>query len=166
MTAWARRLGLAVGVVGLLSGCKSVGEISGVVTGAATGGATASPAIGFVVGIATNAAVDELVEYIGRVRAGAEQDNIAAAAGALAVGQSAPWHIHHTIPIGDEHGTLWVTRVIATPWTTCKEVVFAVEEGRGAKLRRHFYATDICLQAKGWKWAEAEPAVPRWGYLQ
>jgi len=156
----------ALAFVALLGGCKTVGDLTGLATGGAVGAATANPAAGFVVGIATAAAADEGLKWYGRSRQGAEQDAIAAAAGDLAVGESRPWRIRHYIPIGNEHGELRVVRVIANPLATCKEVVFSVVEGSAARPRQNLFTTDVCRQGDTWKWALAEPAVPRWGYLQ
>jgi hypothetical protein len=157
------RLLLALAGTLLVGGCKAAPEIAGVVAGGVTGGATASPAIGFAVGVATDAAATAAFQYVGRVRQGAEQDAIAQIAGALPVGGAADWKIEHTIPIGNEHGALRVTRKIESPLTDCKEVVFSVDEGTE---KRDWYATDICRLANNWAWAAAEPAVERWGYLQ
>jgi len=35
-----------------------------------------------------------------------------------------------------------------------------------AKKRRDFYVATVCRSNDTWKWASAEPAVPRWGGLQ
>lgn len=156
----------ALALVALVPGCKAVGEVTGVAVGLATGTATGNPAVGFAAGVATNAGVDELVRWAGRSRQGAEQDAIAAAAGGLAVGQTAPWRIRHTVPIGNEHGRLQVVRVIASPLTTCKEIVFSVDEAGPAAPLGHLFTTTVCWRGDRWKWAAAEPAVPRWGYLQ
>ncbi len=149
----------------LLPGCKAVGEIAGVAAGVAGGTATGNPAAGFAIGVVTNAGVDELVNWIDRSRQGAEQAAIAQIAGRLAIGQSHPWRIRHTIPIGNEHGTLRVVAVTATPLTTCKEVVFSVDDDDDHAPGRRF-TTAVCRQGKSWRWALAEPAVQRWGYLQ
>lgn len=152
--------------ISLLSGCKGAPEIAAVLAGGATGGATGSPAIGFAVGVATDAAANYVYRYYGRARQGAEQDAIAEVAGELPVGTDAAWKIEHTIPIGDEHGRLQVVRTIDSPLAACKEVAFSVDEGKGAKLQRSWFTTSVCKQANKWKWATAEPAVERWGFLQ
>lgn len=162
----AARCIAALAVLALIPGCRAIGQITGVAAGLATGTATGNPAAGFAVGIATNAGVDELVKWVGRSRQGAEQDAIAAVAGGLAVGEARPWRIRHTIPIGNEHGELRVVRVIANPLTTCKEVVFSVDEGSAPTRERQLFTTAVCWQGSRWKWAAAEPAVQRWGYLQ
>lgn len=155
---------LAAGV--LLSGCKAAPQIAGVVTGGAIGAATANPALAFAGGVAVDAATTAGVRWYGRSRANAEQNAIARIAGALPVGEHHAWHIHHIVPIGNEHGEIYVTQVIDTPLTQCKQIVFSVDDGQGAKLTRAWYVASVCHQARGWKWADAEPAVPRWGYLQ
>lgn len=150
----------------VLAGCKAAPEIAAVVTGGVAGAATGSPAVGFIIGVATDAGANYAFRYISRTRQGAEQDAIAQVAGALPAGGEATWKIEHTIPIGNERGRLRVLRVIDSPLTVCKEVVFSVEEGEGDKLSRELFTTDICKQAETWKWASAEPAVERWGALQ
>ena len=142
-----------------LSGC---GSVAGAVAAAATGAGTANPVVGAAVGLGTKAAVDALVDYIDRKRRQGEQDAIVAQVGALPVGGTAPWEIRHTIPIGNARGEVQVTRVIATPLAECKEVVFTVVDGSD----REQYATTACRQAAQWKWAQAEPATERWGFLQ
>ncbi len=155
---------LAAGL--LLTGCKAVPQITGFLTGATAGAATGSPAIGFAVGVATDAAATAGVRYYGRSRQNGEQDAIAQVAGSLEVGERHDWKIEHTIPFGNEHGELYVVRRIDTPLALCKEIVFSVDEGEEAKRKRAWYTTSVCRQADHWKWAAAEPAVPRWGYLQ
>jgi hypothetical protein len=155
---------LAAGV--LLSGCKAVPQIAGVLSGATVGAATGSPALGFAVGVATDSATNAGIRYFGRSRQHGEQNAIAEVAGELPVGASHPWRIEHTIPFGNEHGELYVVRAIDTPLALCKEIVFSVDEGKGEKLKRAWYTASVCHQEQGWRWATAEPAVPRWGYLQ
>lgn len=157
---------LPLAAVVLLAGCNTTAQIAAVVSGGAVGGATANPALGFAVGVAVNAGANYVVRYYGRSRQGAEQDAIAQVAGELPVGTEAAWKIEHTIPIGDEHGQLRVVRVINSPLAACKEIAFSVDEGKGEKLKRDWYTSDVCKQAKEWKWATAEPAVARWGFLQ
>jgi hypothetical protein len=158
---------LLVGLLPFLGACSSVGAISGAVAGAATGTASVNPVVGYVVAVGVNAGVDELQKYIARQRQGAEQDVIAQAAGEMNPGQTRPWKIVHEIPMfDDEHGDMQVTRVIETPITICKEVVFTVNDGQGAKERRSYYTTDACLDGHIWRWASSEPATERWGYFQ
>jgi hypothetical protein len=151
---------------GSLIGCKSSGQIAGLIAGGATGGATGNPAIGFAVGVAVDAGTTWAVRYYGRERQGAEQDAIAEIAGELPVGTQADWRINHTIPIGDEHGRLEVTREIDTKLAPCKEIAFSVAGGDEKKPQQSWFITSVCRSDQTWKWAAAEPAVPRWGYLQ
>ncbi len=150
----------------VLIGCSSVGSIAGAVVGAATGGATTNPVVGYAVGIGTKVLVDQLVFYIGRRRQQGEQDEIAAQVGALPIGVSAPWKIDHDIPIGNEHGDMTVVRQIDSPLATCREVVFTVVDGHAADSPRGVFVTTACQQGPRWKWAQAEPATARWGFLQ
>jgi len=150
----------------LLAACSSTSQIVAAVSGGLAGAATGSPAVGFAIGVAVDAGANYAVRYYGRTRQGAEQDAIAQVAGELPVGTEAAWKIEHTIPIGDEHGQLRVVRVIDSPLAACKEIAFSVDEGNGDKLKRAWFTSDICRQAERWKWASAEPAVERWGFLQ
>ena len=150
-----------------VSACSTVSAIVGTAAGAATGTVTTNPLIGYGVAVGVNAGLDELQKYIARTRQNAEQDQIAMAVGQMQPGEARDWKIVHDIPMfDDEHGTVQVVRLIDTPLTQCKEVLFTVDEGGGPRLRRTLYTTDACRNTRGWKWAEAEPAVERWGYLQ
>lgn len=149
-----------------VSGCSAIGDIAGLATGGVAGGVTANPAIGFAVGVGTSAAVDEGLAWANRVRQRAEQDEIASVAGALEPGEVRPWRIRHDIPLDNERGDLRVVRVIATPLATCKEVLFTVVDGDGPRAGRARFTTTVCRDGARWKWASAEPAVDRWGYLQ
>lgn len=148
----------------MLAGCKSSAEITGFAAGGAAGAVTGNPAVGYAVGIGTVVAADELFKWIGRSRAHAEQVAIATAAAGLPEGAAANWRVRHTIPIGNEGGEVWVTRVIDTPLTTCRDIVFSVAD-HPPKLPAWYFST-ICHDPAGWDWAMAEPAVPRWGFLQ
>ena len=146
-----------------LGGCSSAGGIIGVVFGAAAGGASANPAVGFGVGVATAAVSDFAIKRVARSWHRGEQDAIAAAAAGLGAGGTAPWRIEHSLPLGNEHGQLQVVRAIPNPLAACKQVLFSVEERDEPPA---WYSVDICQQQDRWKWASAEPAVERWGYLQ
>lgn len=157
------RTGLAsLALVPILSGCTFLADIGGVVAGGVSGGATGNPAIGFVVGVGVRAGLVELDKYVSRVRHRGEQDAIADAAGSLPVGGTTPWEIRHTIPIGNRRGELLVADETATPLATCRTIVFSVQDGD----ERRLFTTTLCRQADRWKWAAAEPAVDRWGFLQ
>jgi hypothetical protein len=158
------RLAVALLLLPLLTGCKTMAELTGLAAGGAAGAATASPAVGYAVGLGTAVAADELFKWIGRTRARAEQDAIATAAADLPEGGVAPWRIRHTIPVGNEDGEVHVVRVIETSLATCREIVFSVADRPPAAPA--WYASSICREAAGWHWALAEPAVDRWGYLQ
>jgi hypothetical protein len=161
------RLAIWLLAVPCLTGCSALGGIAGAVAGASTGAATANPVVGYAVAVGVNAGVDELQKYIARVRQNAEQDAIVQAVGEMNVGTSRPWRIVHDIPMfDDEHGEMEVTRLIQTPLTACKEVVFTVDHGNAAHLRQTIYVTSACLDTQGWRWAATEPAVDRWGYFQ
>ena len=159
------RTGLVAAALGcaLLAGCTSAAEITGLAAGGIAGGATANPAVGYAVAVGTAAGADEAFKYFGRVRQRAEQNAIADAASGLAEGQLAPWSIHHDVPVGNEHGQVQVVRLIDTSLATCREIAFSVED---APTPPAWFITSICQQQKRWKWAAAEPAVDRWGYLQ
>ena len=147
----------------LLGGCSAVPQITGVIVGGATGGATANPAIGFGVGVATVAITDYTLKHVTKSWHRGEQDAIAATAGPLDPGGQAPWRIVHSLPFGNEHGDLAVVRTIDNPLAPCKQVVFSVVEDGAPPA---WYSADICRQGEAWKWASAEPAVARWGFLQ
>jgi len=164
-----RRTGAALALPWLLlslPGCTDLGSIAGAATGAASGTGSANPALGYAVGIGTKAAVDALVNYIARSRRRAEQDQIVTSVATLGPGQSALWRIRHAIPIGDAHGDVTVVRDIPNALSPCKEVIFTVLAGDTPNSRHGYYATTACRHGARWKWAQAEPATPRWGVLQ
>ena len=145
-----------------LQACSAVADIAGVAAGAGTGSLSANPAVGIAVGIAVRSGVQAVADYVDRKRATGEQDAIADTAGAAPIGQARPWEIRHTIPIGNERGTLEAVREFATPLTTCREIVFTVVDGD----ERDILTTTLCRHPDGWHWSAAEPAVDRWGFLQ
>jgi hypothetical protein len=161
-----RRAAAVLLAAGLLGGCKSIPEIAGIVAGAAAGGSSSNPAVGFAVGVGVDAGATYVVDWIGRTRQHAEQQAIADAAADTIVGGETPWRIRHTIPIGNEHGDLRVVREFTTPLATCKEIVFSVVDGDKPDSKRAWYDTTLCREPRRWRWAAAEPAVPRWGFLQ
>jgi hypothetical protein len=159
-----RRLAVPL-LLGLgLAGCNSAATLTGLAAGGVAGGATANPAVGYVVAVGANAAADYAFKYAARVRQRAEQNAIAAVAGDVSPGQTAPWRIDHTIPVGDEHGDVQVVRVIDTPLAACREIAFSVQHG--PRRPDAWFDASICRQAARWKWAVAESAVERWGFLQ
>ncbi|MEO5794659.1 MAG: hypothetical protein ABIP34_06465 [Rhodoferax sp.] len=151
-----------------LAGCSSVGGLTGAVAGIATGAATANPAVGIAVSISVKAATDAGIKHVTRRLQKEEQDLIASIAGHLPVGEIRPWRMQRSIPYGNEHGELQVTRQLDTPLAQCRDVAFSVANDSAAPNppAASWYTTSICLQLNGWQWAAAEPAVPRWGALQ
>jgi hypothetical protein len=160
------RVAVAPWLIVALSGCHFIGDLAGAAAGGAAAAGSANPAVGIAVGVAVNSGIDALTSHVVRTRQRAEQDAIAAEAASLNVGDSRQWKIEHTVPIGNEHGEVRVTRVIATPLTLCKEVMFSVESGGGGTPKRRWYSTQVCQNGPEWKWSLAEPAVERWGSIQ
>jgi len=150
----------------LVAGCSSAGGVAGAVLGAATGAATVNPVVGYAVAIGVQAGTNSAVNYVMRMRQNAEQTAIATTAGPLPPGVLMPWAIEHDIPVGDEHGEVQVTRVISTPLAVCEEIVFSVARHKTPQPDDPRYTATTCHQADGWRWASAEPAVARWGFLQ
>lgn len=159
--AVTRLLPAALGVA-LLGGCAAVSDVAGLGAGGGAGAITANPAVGFAVGLGVRAGVEEVRRYVVRTWQQGEQDAIAEAAGNAPVGETRSWQIRHAIPVGNAKGDLAVVREFTTPLTTCREVVFSVAGGDRPRL----FTTSLCRQAARWKWAAAEPAVDRWGFLQ
>jgi len=142
---------------------NSAGPIGGAAVGLGVAGITADPFIAYAAGVGAQAAITALQKYLSRKLHQGEQDNIAATVAGLAPGQEAPWHIRYDIPIDGEHGDVTVLQVINSPLTVCKQVAFSVVAGNA----RAVYITSACRESDGtWKWAEAEPAAARWGFLQ
>ncbi len=160
-----------------LAGCGSLltegtSDTAGLAGGGIAGAVTSNATVGAAIGIGVKSAADFGLRYVERDVHRAEQDRIAEAAGALPEGGAGVWSVSHDIPIeSDEHGALIVTHVFAArPDSgvnfTCKDIVFSVDHGKGAQLRRAFYTATVCLDGTRWKWASAEPATARWGSLQ
>ncbi|WP_217362940.1 hypothetical protein [Roseicella sp. DB1501] len=150
----------------LLGGCSSFGDIVGAATGTAAAAGSGNPALGVAVGVGANAVANWGWRRLTRRWHTSEQEAIALAAGEAPIGEARPWQVRHSLPIGNEQGEVRVLRVIETPLATCREILFSVDEGEGAKLTREWYVTSLCRQETGWRWAAAEPAVERWGSLQ
>ena len=157
-----KRRAVALAALLTLQACNAIPDIGGVLAGAGSGSLSANPAVGIAVGIAVRSGLRAVADYVDRKRATGEQDAIADAAGTAPIGQPRPWEIRHTIPIGNEHGDLAAIREWTTPLTTCREIVFTVVDGDD----RDILTTTLCRHPDGWRWAAAEPAVARWGYLQ
>jgi hypothetical protein len=152
----------------MLSGCGAIltegaSDAAGVVGAGAAASVTKNAAMAAAIGLGTQSVALEGVHYLERRVHRAEQDAIATAAGPLVPGVVAPWSIRHILPIEDnEHGHLVVSRVLGNGIMLCKEIVFSVDTTK----RQDFYVAMVCRSSGIWKWASAEPAVPRWGGLQ
>jgi hypothetical protein len=153
----------------MLAGCSTVGGLAGTVAGITTGSFTSNPAIGIAVSVSVKALTDAQVKKLLRSLQQDEQDEIAALAGAMALGEIRQWQVRHVIPYGNNQGDMQVTRVIDTPLASCREVMFTVVERKAVApsgdVPRAWFAANVCRQDSGWKWAIAEPAVERWGSL-
>ena len=159
---------LLLAAVPLLAGCNSsLGGIVGAATGTAAAVGSGNPAVGAAVGVGTRAVADEGIRRVSRRWHRTEQDALAAAVGAMAVGEIRPWRVRHDLPIGNKRGEVRVLRAVETPLAECKEALFSVASGEGPAAARRWFVTSACRQAEGgWKWAAAEPATERWGSLQ
>ena len=169
-----RALAPLVAICGLLlSGCSSLltqtGAAGAGVAGASLAGAvTKDPAVTAGIGLGVNAAASAAVKAIEKRVHRTEQDSIAAAAGPLAIGETARWSSgHYKVSVeANQHGELTVSRLIRAGNLDCKEIVFSVDSVVKHKPDRAFYTTIICRDGATWKWATAEPATERWGPLQ
>jgi hypothetical protein len=159
-----------------LSGCSSLFK-EGSQTAAGVGGAalaakvTHNATVAAGIGLGALAATNAGVAYAQRMVHQDEQDDIARAAGPLAVGQVTNWASTHAVEIEpDELGRVTVSRVISTGLLECKEIVFSVDPPKKAPGNGDrpsgFYVATICKDGHDWRWASAEPATPRWGSLQ
>ena len=140
--------------------------IAAVVAGGATGAATGSPAVGFSVGVATDAGGELCCPLYGRAARARNRMRSLKLPGNC---RSAP------TPRGKSStpsrsamntGSCRSSAPSTSPLASCREIAFSVDEGNGNKLKRAWFTSDICKQGKRWKWAAAEPAVERWGFLQ
>jgi hypothetical protein len=145
-----------------LGGCAGAAEVAGAVTGTASTFATANPAVGVGVGLGVRAATTAGLNYVFRRRHRYAQDEVAGVVGSLAPGETRPWRIEYTVPVGNAHGEVHLLRAIDTPLAACREALFSVVEGEAA---RQWFVVTACRGAEGWKWASAEPATGRWGSL-
>lgn len=164
--ATRRRFAAVALAAAALAGCTSLGGIVGAVTGTAAAVGSGNPAVGAAVGVGTRAVADYGVRYVSRRRHRTEQDALAAAVGAMAVGAARPWEARHDLPIGNKRGEVRVLRAVDTPLAECREVLFSAVSGEAPDAARRWFVASACRQAEGWKWAAAEPATERWGSLQ
>ena len=145
-----------------LCGCASVADVAGAVAGLASGAATGNPAVGIGVGVSVRAAANEGVRYVARRRQQNEQDAVASVVAEMKVGETRPWAVDQRVA-GDAHGEVRVVRLIKTPLTVCKEILFSVV---GDEAPTVWFSTTACDEGGQWRWAAAEPAVDRWVNLQ
>lgn len=145
----------------------STADVAGIAGAGIAGAVTKSAAGAAAIGLGVAAGANAGLQYVERDVHGAEQDQIAKAAGALAPGVVGQWSVKHPIPVeDDEHGDLVVTRLIGSGNFNCREVVFSVDTIEKKQPHRAFYTATVCQDGDTWKWASAEPATARWGSLQ
>jgi hypothetical protein len=147
-------------------GPQAAGDVTGATTGTVAAALTANPALGAAVGIGTRAVVDAGLAYVGRRRQRSEQDALAAAVGAMRVGEARAWRAPGGPPWRGRRGEVRVLRAAETRLASCKEVAFSVAAGGDDPPARRWFVTTACRHAEGWRWAAAEPATTRWGDLQ
>jgi hypothetical protein len=162
----ARAACFAAFAIVTLPGCEVVSTVTGVAAGVASGTVSGNPAVGASVAIAVKAGVDEAGKHVSRRSQEDEQDAIAAAAANVRAGESGAWQVKHRFSARVDHGEVRVLRVIRTPLTACKEVLFSVVKDEHEKISRAWFKTNTCQNGEQWKWALADPAVERWGNLQ
>ncbi len=169
---FSRALLLPIACLLPLAGCGSLltataGDAAGVAGAGIANSVTKSAAIATGIGLGVAAGANAGLQYAERSVHGAEQDRIAAAAGPVPPGQTAAWHVEHSVPIeDDEHGEVAVVRTIGSGAIACKEIVFSVDTVVRRQPQRAFYTATVCHDGNTWKWATAEPATERWGSLQ
>jgi hypothetical protein len=155
-----------------VTGCSSflqqgTGAVAGVGGAAIAASVTSDAAVATGIGVGVQSLAQAGVQRWQRVVHTAEQDRIAAIAGALAPGQVASWDVVHPIPIEpSSRGEVTVSRVVGATALDCREIVFSVEQPPKAQSAKAFYVAMICRDGPRWKWASAEPATERWGSLQ
>ncbi len=148
-------------------GPQAAGDVTGATTGTVAAALTANPALGAAVGIGTRAVVDAGLAYVGRrrQRQRSEQDALAAAVGAMGVGEARAWRAPGGLPGRGRRGEVRVLRAAETRLASCKEVAFSVAADEDDPPARRWFVTTACRHAEGWRWAAAEPATTRWGDL-
>jgi hypothetical protein len=156
-----------------LSACGSVltastADVAGIAGAGISSAVTKSPTAAAGIGLGVAAAANAGLQFVERDVHAREQDQIAAAAGALQPDQVGQWSVSHTIPIeDDEHGQVVVTRLIGSADFNCKDIIFSVDAlEKKQEVHRAFYTATVCQDGQQWKWATAEPATARWGALQ
>lgn len=157
---------LAAGAA-FLAGCSSVGPLTGAAAGIASGTVTANPAVAYGVAVSVNAATDASIKYATRKWAASEQDALATAVGRLS--DSTPslnWSLERMMGVTKAHGQVVLVRTFNTPLATCREAILTMQEAGAPKTAPGAgYTIYACQNGNAWQWANAEPAVPRWGNL-
>ncbi len=157
-----RRLALVLLLPLALGACNQAADVVGAVAGGGAALTSGNPVLAIGVGIGVRTVTAAGIRYVVRIRQGAGQDEVAAVIGSLAPGEVRRWRIRHTIPLGNEAGEVRLVREIDNALAPCREALFSVED----EGERQWFLTTACRQGETWKWAAAEPAVPRWGSLQ
>ena len=163
---------VALAAILLVPGCgalitQSTSTGAGVAGAAIASGVTKNGTTTAAIGLGVQSIASAGLNFAERRVHRHEQDQIAAAAGPLAVGDVADWSVAHDIPIEDnEHGKVSVSRIIGTGDLACKEIVFSIDTTEKQQLAQSFYVASICRDGDQWRWASAEPATSRWGLLQ
>ncbi len=149
-----------------LAGCAAVGPVVTALTSAGVAGgvtsATGSAVAGIAAGVGASYAVDQGVDWGERHIEDQVQKAVALAAGPLAPGQSAPWHVIAAFPFSGRDGTVEVARDFGQS-IPCKDIVFS----RADDDKHNIFTGTVCRNDLGeWRWAAAEPSTHRWDYLQ
>jgi hypothetical protein len=167
MASACRRVVVRCGNIGRLHLDCTTSAGAGIAGAAIAHGVTDNAGVTTGIGLGVQAAARAGLQYAERKTHQAEQDHIAAVAGALRVGAVGRWQVVHGIPLeANEQGEVTVSRVLGGADIACKEIVFSVEHARQTGTTREFYTATVCRDGAEWKWATAEPATERWGALQ
>src|SRR3954447_8411690 len=111
----------------VLPGCQAVltettSTLAGITSASIASGVGADPAVTTGIGLGVQALGRAGLQYAQRRTHKTTQDHIAAAAGPLPVGGSAPWATRHAVPVEpNERGQVAVSRVISAGPLDCKE---------------------------------------------
>lgn len=160
-------LSLVLLLVPLLPGCSSLSGVAAAVAGAATGAASGNPVVGVAIGISVRAAAGHVLQRRALATQASRQEHLAELAGSLHPGDRRGWRLRRPWPYADETGTVEVISELDNALARCKEVLFSVTDDQAEARIRERFVSQVCRQSDGqWRWAVAEPAVPRWGTLQ
>lgn len=155
-----------VALLMLLSACSSVAPVAGAVAGVTSAAFTANPAVAYAVATSVNAATDAAVKYAARQWHQGEQQALASAIGQLSDERIPhPWSLDRAGGLSRVQGTLTVVRAFKTPLAICREAVLNIAASDSVQPVER-YTVYACWDRARWRWANAEPAVSRWGGLQ